>query len=174
MVTFQWLQSLGAGCWWPSLSEASVIELGSSYSVLAAPEPSAVKPLTLAQEDRLAEYASEGPPAWLVFSFMSCLRVCMCPHGQRMRSLCPHGRCTWAQALDAAELAAVTQVKGSLLQPRDAPHTYPLPTVFLTAPHLIRRCHDRRTYKRVLGRDGCDWEVLVSGENRDLLRCGHL
>lgn len=62
MVTFQWLQSLGAGCWWPSLSEASVIELGSSYSVLAAPEPS-VKPLTLAQEDRLAEYASEGPPA---------------------------------------------------------------------------------------------------------------
>ena len=68
----------------------------------------------------------------------------------------------------------MTQVKGSLLQPRDAPHTYPLPTVFLMAPHLIRRCHDRRTYKRVLGRDRCDWEVLVSGENRDLLRCGHL
>lgn len=63
MVTLQWLQSLGTGRWWPSLSEASVIELGSSYSVLAAPEPSAVEPLTLAQEDRLAEYTSEGRPA---------------------------------------------------------------------------------------------------------------
>ena len=77
MVTFQWLQSLGAGCWWPSLSEASVIELGSSYSVLAAPEPS-VKPLTLAQEDSLAEYASEGPPALDGLEFhvlSSCLYV---------------------------------------------------------------------------------------------------
>ena len=53
-------------------------ELGSSCLVLAAPEPSAIEPLNLAQEDRLAEYVSEGPPALagLQFHFLSsCLRV---------------------------------------------------------------------------------------------------
>ena len=59
----------------------------------------------------------------------------------------------------------MTQVKGRLLRPHSAPHSCPLPTVFLMTPHLIRRCHARRTYKRGPGGDGCDREVLVGGGN---------
>ena len=65
---------LGAVCWRPSPSEASVMELGSSSWVWPFPESSALKPLTLAREDRLAE--DKSPPALVGFRCLSFLHVC--------------------------------------------------------------------------------------------------
>lgn len=142
------------------------MELGSSYSVLAASEPSAVERLNLAQEHRLAEYASEGPPALagLQFHFLSsCLHVSSwAEDAEPVSTLETHV----GTSLRRRRAGSHDPGEGAPLWPHGAPHSCPLPTVFLTTPHLIRRCHDRRTYKRGLGGDGCDREVLVGGGKR--------
>lgn len=76
---------LGAVCWQLSPSEASVMELGSSSWVWPFPESSALEPLTLAREDRLAEDESPSPGCSLgSFPFFTSAR---CLHGQGTQSL---------------------------------------------------------------------------------------
>lgn len=112
-------------------------ELGSSYSVLAASEPSAGERLNLAQEHRLAEYASEGPPALagLQFHFLSsCLHVSSwAEDAEFLSTLETHV----GTSLRRRRAGSHDPGEGVPLRSHGAPHSCPLPTVFLTTPHLI-------------------------------------